>query len=109
MLGIHSSLNSHRIEVDTDTDFVAAKILNGNHNMVIGALYRPTNNDQAYTDSLTQAIEDFCIANRNDALWIGGGINLPDVNWATDQVVGHQYKKSVNEANLQMMARVGLD
>ena len=82
LLGIHSSLNSHRIEeVDTDTDFVAAKILNGNHNMVIGALYRPTNNDQAYTDSLTQAIEDFCIANRNDALWIGGDINLPDVNW----------------------------
>ena len=38
LLGIHSSLNSYQIDIETNAEFVAAKIVNGNQNIVVAAL-----------------------------------------------------------------------
>ena len=50
-------------------------------------------------DSLNQAIEDLCTSKPEAAVWLGGDINLPDINWATDEIVGHQYTKSMSPSS----------
>ncbi|XP_072016713.1 uncharacterized protein [Amphiura filiformis] len=110
LLAVHSSLTSYQLETNSDAEFVAAKILNGKEKpLVIGALYRPTNNSQEYIDSLNKTIEDLCVSNPECAIWSSGDINLPDIEWSTDQVIGHQYPKSLNESFLQTLSRTGLE
>jgi hypothetical protein len=109
LLGIHCSLTSHQIDLDHDAEIVAAKIISGKQHVVVGAFYRPTNNDTTYMNLLNQTIEDLCTSNPTAAVWISGDGNLPDIDWDTDQVVGHQYLKSINESFLQMLARNGLE
>ena len=49
LVGIHSSLMSQEIDVDSETELVAAKILCGKQN-IIGAMYRPPRTKQAYME-----------------------------------------------------------
>jgi hypothetical protein len=109
LLGISTSLISHQLDLDTETDFIAAKVLNGNDSIIVGALYRPTDNNQQYMDSLNQIIEYICHSNPNTAVWIGGDANLPDIDWTTNQVVGHQYRKEISESHLNTLGRLGLE
>ena len=46
LLAIHSSLNSHQLNIKTDTEFIAAKIINKNQPIIVGALYRLPNKQQ---------------------------------------------------------------
>ena len=52
LIGVHSSLNSHRIDIYTNAEFIAVEILNGNQNFIVALAYRPTDNNQLY--SVTQ-------------------------------------------------------
>ncbi|XP_072051476.1 uncharacterized protein [Amphiura filiformis] len=109
LLGITNSLNSHQVSIDADADIVAAKVRNGNNDIILGAVYRPTNNDQQYLDNLNQAIKDLCTSNPSAPVWIGGDMNLPDIDWDTEQIISHQYRKSINESYLLTLASVGLE
>ena len=53
LLDIHNSLNNHQSCIQTEVGIVAAKILNGNQSIIVASIYRPTDNNQAYTDKLT--------------------------------------------------------
>ena len=75
----------------------------------MASVYRPTDNNQQYIDSLNQAITDLYLAYCDTAVWIGGDFNLPDVKWSTNEVVGHQYRKSISESVLHMLANVGME
>ena len=109
LLAVHTSLISNQLDIATDAEYIAAKILNDKQSIIIGALYRPPSSKQDYMDALNKAIEDTCISNPTTGVWISGNINLPDIDWATDQVIGHQYPIALNESCLQMMARSGLE
>ena len=109
LLGIHDSLISHQVEVEPDVEFVAAKIISGKQNFVVGAAYRPPSSKQPYMDSINLVIESLCISNPGAAVWIGGDFNLPDIDWPTDQIIGHQYPLRLNDSFLQVLARTGLE
>ena len=82
-LGIHNSLNSRQIDIKTSTDFVAAKIVNNNQDIIVASLYRPTDNNVVYMKDLTGAIANLCQSNPDAAIWVSGDINLPDIIWDT--------------------------
>ncbi|XP_072043470.1 uncharacterized protein [Amphiura filiformis] len=111
LLAIHTSLVSHQLDIKPDAEIVAAKIINGKQSIILGALYRPPSTKQDYMEALNKAIEDICLSNPNTAVWIAGDANLPDIDWPTDQVIGHQYPKALNESflRIQLIARVGLE
>jgi len=109
LLGIHSSLSSHQLDISTEAEFVGAKIISGEQSFIVCALYRPTNNNLEYMVALNQAIESVYTDNPRSAIWIAGDINLPDIEWATDEIVGHQYSAALNEKFLEMKARTGLE
>ena len=108
ILGIHNSLNNHQIEIKTNIDFVAAKIINGKQTIIVASFYRPTNNDQAYMDELCHVITNLCQRNPGAAIWIAGDINLPDIHWPTMSITSHQYTIAINEAFLQVLESTGL-
>ena len=63
LVGIHSSVMNQEIDVDSEAELVAAKILCGKQNISIGAMYRPPRTKEAYMDSLIKLIEDICTSN----------------------------------------------
>ena len=108
LLAVHSSLNSHAVEVSTDAELVAAKILAGKQSLVVCSFYRPPNNDSSYMDALTEAITLLSKSDPKAALWIAGDANLPDIDWSNDQVRYHQYSHQISDSFLQVLARTGL-
>ncbi|XP_072051686.1 uncharacterized protein [Amphiura filiformis] len=109
LLGVHSSLISQQLQIESEAEFVGAKIISGKQTIIIGALYRPPSSKQPYMNVLNQVIEEICVSNPGVAVWIAGDANLPDIDWATDRVVGHQYLLELNESFLQMLARTGME
>jgi len=111
LLGIHSSLNSHRITVaiTSDAESVAAKILSGKQSIVFGSFYRPPSNDQAYMDRLTEVITCLCKSDPKATYWIADDADLPNINWFIDQVTHHQYNLHVSDSFLQTLAKTGLE
>ena len=39
---------------------------------------------------------------QKSSIWITGDFNLPDINWTSNTIQGHQYRKAINEASLHM-------
>ena len=110
LLGIHSSLNSYQIDIETNAEFVAAKIVNGNQNIIVAALYRTPVNDDNYMKELTSTISNLCQSNPGAAIWISGDANLPDIEWSTHSIrPSPRYKISINEAFIDLLDRTGLE
>ena len=109
LLGIHNNLNNHQICIQTEVGIVAAKILNENQSIIVASIYRPTDNNQAYTDELTSSITKLCVDNPGAAIWIAGDANLPDISWESYTITSHQYKRSINESFLHLLDTTGLD
>ncbi len=109
LLGIHSSLNNHQIVIETEAEFIAAKIVNGNQSVIVASLYRPHNCSPDHMNDLNSAILDLCLNNPDAAIWIAGDLNLPDIDWAISSIKSHQYRTTINESFLQVLDRTGLE
>ena len=109
LLAVRNNLNSHQLTIDTDAEYIAAKIISGKTTTIVGAMYRPTNNDQHYMDCLNKAIIETCQKNPGASIWLGGDTNHPDIDWESNQVVRHQYPRALNESFLQAIADAGLE
>jgi len=109
LLGIHSTLNSHQLDIQTQAEFVAVKIVTDRQPVIIGSLYRPPYNNHDYMTELNRTIVDLCQTNKNAAIWIAGDANLPDINWSIDQVNPKNYTREISESFLQTLARSGLE
>ena len=55
------------------------------------SIYRPPNRDYEYLESLCLLIHDVVSKNPKSAIWIGGDLNLPNIDWATNSVLSHDY------------------
>ena len=112
LLAVSASLNSHQVDITSDAEAVAAKVVNGptnNNSVIFGAVYRPPNTDQQYLDNMNQFIRDVCTSNPGAAVWIGGDMNLPDINWEREEITSHQYRHSLSESYLQTLGDVGVE
>ena len=77
--------------------------LNNNKHVIIAAIYRPPNSDQQYINDMCNAIEDLSSRHRNYVLWVGGDLNLPDINWPDCTIQGHSYPADINQRFLDML------
>ena len=73
---------------------------NNKHNIIIAAIYRPQNSDLQYIDDMCNSIEDSSSRNRNYVLWVGGNLNLPDINWPDCTMQGNLYPIDINQCFL---------
>ena len=42
------------------------------------------------------------MSNPGTALCTGGDMNLPDIDWETEEITSHQYRKSLSETYLRL-------
>ena len=48
-------------------------------------------------------IEQIVNANKNSVIYIGGDLNLPDIDWKTNSISGSQYSKAINQRYLDLI------
>ena len=78
-MGITTSLSSNNIEIEPEGEFEAAKVLSFIHVIIFAAAYRPPMRDQTYMDTVNQTLSTLCHMSSNMPIWIGGDMNLPDI------------------------------
>ena len=96
LLLIKSDIISKPADITTNCDIIFRK-------------YRPTNNDAEYTDELIYVIRKVFHKYKDAVIWIPGDLNLPDIDWATGTITGHQYRKQINEAFLSLEGDLDLN
>ena len=60
-------------------------------------IYRPTDNNKEYTKEMCNTVQQLSATYRNNIVWVGGDSNLPDINWDTEMIEGHQYPSYINK------------
>jgi hypothetical protein len=75
--------------------------------LIIGSLYRPTNNNSEYTDDLCKAISNLYSSFKDHIIWIGGDANLPDIDWQNDSIQGHNYPVGISKAYIDLTNDIG--
>ena len=108
LLGISTSLNSNKIEIYAEGKFVAAKELSSKQAIILAVAYRPPRSDQAYMDTVSRTLSTLCHKFSNMPIWIGCEINLPDIEWETEQLTTNQYTHSISYSYLDTLANTRL-
>ena len=57
-------------------------------------------------DCLCNVIQDVANKNKKSILWVGGDFNLPEIDWQTFAIVGHQYLRVINESIISTMTEL---
>jgi len=81
-------------------EFVSCKIYQGDNSIIVCALYRPPNSDLEYIQELCCTMENVCHSYPSATIWLGGDLNLPDIDWNLNSIKGHQYPHPINECYL---------
>ena len=103
LLGIKNDLIYEKLETRDDVEAVFAKItLDKNKTLIVGSVYRPPSSDHNYMEDLCPTIEDRKKRFKNAVFWISGDFNLPDINWQSNTVEGHQNSTRVNNMILDL-------
>ena len=55
----------------------------GDDSYLLGAIYRPPNNDETYLSNVTETISKMCLTYLTHNILITGDLNLPQINWVT--------------------------
>ena len=109
LLAIKKDFIYDHVEVNVDAECIFAKFtMPKNKTLIVGGLYRPTNNDVQYLDALCSCLEELAHKFKNAVFWFGGDMNLPDINWETLTIDGRQHPLRLNERFLECLQNCGL-
>ena len=96
------SLIAEEIFKSKETECIAIKIETLDKPVIVVSAYRPPDSKLPYIELLSRDIKSIITKFKSNPLWIGGDWNLPDINWSTNSIVGHNYSKSINESAINM-------
>ena len=91
-----------------DGDFASIKIESYEKSVIISARYRSPNNNNNNNDNLMNILKLICQSFKNSPIWVGGDLNLPDIDWKTNTISSHQYTKKLNEDFLNIFEEAKL-
>ena len=66
---------SNQIDIETEGEFVAAKVLGPKHVIIFPAAYGSPRSDRTYIYTVNQALSTLCHKFSNMPFWIGGTMN----------------------------------
>ena len=102
LLAIKAEYTAELIETSQDVEAVLIKMGTGKGKprLIIGPIYRPTNNDLQYSTSLSK--------HKKASFWLCGDFNLPDVSWESRTIIGHQHLQELNLRYFDMPHNCGM-
>ena len=83
-MDISTSQKSNEIYIETKSEFMTAKVLSPSHAITLSATYHLYRSNQTNMDNVNQAIPSLCHMLSNILIWIGGDINLQDIDWESE-------------------------
>ena len=102
------NIDASEIPLTTQAEMVAASIPSKSTKpIIVSSIYRPTDNNKEYTAHLCDTIQHLHSSYRDHIFWIGGDSNLPDINWKTDNIEGHQYPISISQDFIDLFRDMG--
>lgn len=113
LVGCKKSLDSNQVDMDTEAELVLAAIVSkSGPPLIVAAAYRPSLNGTKgsnYIDQLATTINQLCTKYPDSPTWIGGDINLPDIDWSTDTATSYSYNLNINTTFLNCCQDNGLE
>ena len=77
--------------------------------LVVGPVYRSTDNNYEYADDLRKAVTHIGSTYKHSTIWIGSDFNLPDIDWKTNSIVSHNYPIPINKSFIDMIVDLGAE
>ena len=109
ILIVKSALISDQVYKSKNTECIAVKIETHRKPVVITVAYRPPKSNLQYLEYLVNDIKTITSKYKASPHWIGGDLNLPDIDWSTNSIAGHQYPKALNESFINMMEDTSME
>ena len=100
------------LDIQTNTEFAAASFTcQGHAPLIIGSIYRPPNSGHDYGLYWRIMWQDRTAPNLKSQSnsWFSGDVNLPDIDWETHTIKGHNYPISINQCFLNSIYDTGSD
>lgn len=109
MIAVSNFLSCEEIPTSSDTKTIFVKIkLRNKKTLIIGSVYRPPNFSLDQSTKTIKEIYNIFDKNKRAVFSIGGDFNIPDIDWANQEVIGNQYQKEINQKFLEMSQDLGL-
>ena len=93
---ISEEITSVRPNSQIEAIFVKISLLE-KRTLIIGGIYRPPQNDIAYATDLTDCMSAVSKKFPKAIQWFCGDFNLPDINWQSNTIEGHQNPLAINQ------------
>ncbi|CAG2244812.1 unnamed protein product [Mytilus edulis] len=101
---------SEELPVQSDTESLYIRVTTpDSKSIIVGCLYRPPSSDITYMDKMSNTAEEIFKENNSSILWLGGDLNLPDIDWKSNSVCGNQYSSQINNRFVDMVNNCCLD
>ena len=109
MIAVKKSLNCEQVSSAKDSETIFCKVqLKGKKPLILGSVYRPPAYNLDQSQKITDEIRSVMTKFKGAVFWIGGDFNLPDISWKNQDIISHQYEKSINEIFLETSQDLGL-
>jgi hypothetical protein len=111
LIAAKKQLQLGNITKNKDIELITRSVsLEGKKKMLVGAFYRPPDKtDEDYLNKVKEEISTIKEKHRRDIFVIGGGLNLPDINWEEQAIINRQYPIKTNQTFLEIVADNGLE
>jgi len=76
--------------------------------LIVCSVYRLPSTDEHYLQKLCSELDAIISVHPSSTIWIAGDDNLPDINWSSHSVTGHNYSLSINNILLNFLESNGL-
>ena len=109
LIAVKKSLTCELISTSQTSETISVKIkLKGQKKLIICAVYRPPDYSLEQSLEIVNEIRNIFNRNKGAKTFVCGDFNLPDVDWVNQEIKGHQYLKSINEAFIEMSHDLGM-
>ena len=94
---------------DIEAVFIKLSIPGIKAPLIVGSLYRPPTSNIDYMEAIYKEVREQTAKHQSSIFWIGGDLNLPDINWTTESVSGNRNPSTINARFLEMIHDCSLE
>ena len=111
LLAVKDDIISEELKMGKDIEavFVKLNIPGIRTSLIVGSLYRPPNSDINYLEALCEEIRNQANKYSSSILWLGGDLNLPDIDWRSESVTGNRNASAINAKFLETIHDCNLE
>ncbi len=112
LIATKKNLITQEISLESNAEAVLVRIESEKKQepIVVGSFYRsPSKTSEQQITDIETAIDSAAAYSKSSTLWMGGDMNLPDINWETNSISGNSCVKTLNQRIINKVNDLGLE